>query len=179
MQVTSGFSGREAAIIDLFTATFTASEGAGEGALVGDLACNLMTETPPADIRLFCADDGGRVIGAGVFTRLTYPEDPHSVMLLSPMGVAVDRQRQGVGQALLRHGMAVLRAEGVDVAITYGDPKYYGQVGFTPITERQACPPLPLSMPHGWLGHSLVDQRMPDIQGPSTCVSPLNRADLW
>ncbi len=179
MIITSGFGGREQTIVDLFAATFTASEGADEGALIGGLVRDLLADTPLADVRVFCAEDAGQVIGAGVFTRLTYPEDPRSVVLLSPLAVATGRQRQGVGQALLSHALSALRSEGVEVAMTYGDPDYYGQVGFTPITEDQARAPLPLSLPHGWLGQSLTGQQMPALQGSSTCVSALNRADVW
>lgn len=179
VNITTGFAGREQSIIDLFAATFTASEGADEGALIGGLVGDLLADTTSADIRVFCAEDDGQVVGAVAFTRLTYPEDPRSVVLLSPMAVATQRQQQGVGQALLTHALAALRSERVDVAVTYGDPEYYRQVGFMPITEDQARAPLPLSFPHGWLGQSLTGLPMPALQGPSMCVSALNRTDVW
>ncbi len=179
MEITTGFAGREKAIIDLFAATFAASEGEDEGALIGGLVRELLADTPAVDIRVFCAEDEGKVIGAAVFTRLTYSEDPRNVVLLSPMAVATERQRQGVGQALLACALETLRSEGVEVVITYGDPNYYAQVGFMPITEEQARAPLPLSLPHGWIGQSLTHRQMPDLQGSSACVSALNRADVW
>jgi putative acetyltransferase len=177
--MTAGSAGRKQAIIDLVAATFTASEGAEEGALVGGLVRDLLAETPEADIRVFCAEDEGQVVGVAVFTRLTYPDDPHTVFLLSPMAVAPERQRQGIGQALLTHALEALRSEGIQVVITYGDPNYYGQVGFGPIPEEQARAPLPLSFPHGWIGQSLTDRPVPVLRGPSACVSALNRADVW
>lgn len=179
MATTTGFAGREKAIIDLFVATFTASEGEEQGAIIGALMRDLLADTPAADIRVFCAEDEGEVIGVAVFTRLTYSEDPHHVVLLAPMAVAKERQRQGVGKALLTHALDALRSEGVDVAITYGDPSYYARVGFMPITERQARAPLPLSLPHGWIGQSLAQQPMPSLRGSATCVPALNRADVW
>jgi putative acetyltransferase len=179
MDVFSGVAGREQAIIELFTATFTASEGADEGARIGGLVRDLLADTPSADIRVFRAEDGDRVIGAAVFTRLTFAEDHRRVVLLSPLAVATARQRQGVGQALLAHALEALRSEGFDVAITYGDPDFYGKAGFMPISERQARAPLPLSFPHGWLGRSLTDGAMPDLKGASTCVPALNRTDVW
>lgn len=179
MKITTGFVGREQPLIELFATTFTASEGADEGALIGDLVRDLLAETPTEDIRVFCAEDEGNVIGSAIFTRLTYSGDPHIVFLLSPMAVAPGRQRQGIGQALLSHALEALRSEGIQIAITYGDPNYYGRVGFVPITEDQARAPLPLSFPHGWIGQSLTEERMPALQGPSTCVSALNRSDVW
>lgn len=175
--ITTGFAGREQAVID--PATFTASEGADEGALIGELVRHLLAQTPAADIRVFCAEKDGKIIAAAVFTRLTFPQDPHVVFLLSPMAVAPEHQRQGVGQALLSNALDGLRREGVEVAITYGDPDYYRRVGFRPIPEDQARAPLPLSLPHGWIGQSLTDGRMPVLQGPSTCVAALNRPDVW
>lgn len=179
MKLTTGFAGRKRAIIDLFAATFTASEGPDEGVLIGGLVRDLLADTPSADIRVFCAEDEGQVIGAAAFTRLTFSEDPRSVVLLSPMAVSTERQRQGIGEALLAHALASLRSEGIEVAITYGDPNYCGQVGFMSIIEDQVRAPLPLSFPHGWLGQSLTEQQMPSLQGPTVCVSALNRVDVW
>jgi predicted N-acetyltransferase YhbS len=179
VKVTTGFAGRERALIELFTASFAASEGPDEGALVGGLARDLLAETSADDIRAFCAEDDGKIIGAAIFTRLNFAEDPHIVFLLSPMAVAPERQRQGIGQALLSYALDALRSEGVQIAITYGDPSYYGRLGFMPITEDQARAPQPLSFPHGWIGQSLIEKRMPVLQGPSSCVAALNRGDVW
>ena len=179
VEMTSGLVGREQAIVDLFTATFAASEGAAEGALIGGLVRDLLAGTPGGDIRVFWAQEDGRIVGAAVFTRLAYAQDPRSVVLLSPMAVAADRQRRGIGQTLIDHALGALRAAGVEIAITYGDPDYYRQVGFRPITEDQARAPLPLSQPHGWIGQSLTGGPMPDLEGEATCVAALDRADIW
>ncbi len=179
MKITTGFVGREQALTKFFATTFTTSEGPDEGALIADLVRDLLAETPTKDIRVFCAEDEGLVIGAAIFTRLTYAGDPHIVFLLSPMAVAPARQRQGIGKALLAHALEALRSDGIQIAITYGDPNYYGRVGFVPITENQARAPLPLSLPHGWLGQSLTEDEMLVLQGPSTCVSALKRSGVW
>jgi len=179
VKVATGFVDREQELIDLFAATFTASEGADEGTLIGDLVRDLLAETPTEDNRVFCAEDEGHAIGAVIFTRLTYSEDPHVVFLLSPMAVAPERQRKGIGQALISQAFEALRSERIQIVITYGDPNFYGLVGFMPITQDHACSPLPLSLPHGWLGQSLTEEQMPVLNGPSTCVAALNRKNLW
>ena len=179
MEIVTGSIGKEDAIIDLFDTTFTASEGADEGALISKLVRDLLSETPDDEIRVFRAEMEERVIGAAVFTRLRFPDDPHHVVLLSPMAVAHDCQRQGIGKTLIGHALGTLKSEGAEVAITYGDPNYYGRVGFAPITEQQASPPLPLSFPQGWIGQSLVGPSMPDLKGLSMCVAALNRSDVW
>jgi putative acetyltransferase len=179
MQFSSDHNGHEAAIADLFAATFTASEGADEGTLIGDLARDLLMRTAPDDIRVFTALGDGALIACAIFTRLRYARDPRKVFLLSPMAVSTDRQRQGVGQALLRHALADLRAAGVDVATTYGDPSFYGRVGFMPVTETTVPAPRPLSQPQGWIAQSLTGAALSPLQGPATCVAALDDPAFW
>jgi putative acetyltransferase len=179
VEILSGVTAREQAIVNLFEATFTASEGADEGVLIGGLVRNLLATTPADDIRVFRAEDAGHLVGAVVFTRLTYPDDPRLVVLLSPMAVASHRQRQGVGTTLIAHALSILRANGAEVAITYGDPAFYGRVGFKPITEEMAPAPRPLRLPHGWIGQSLTGEAFPAFSGRPACVPALNRPDVW
>ncbi|MDC7788157.1 N-acetyltransferase [Rhodoplanes sp. TEM] len=49
---------------------------------------------------------------------------------LGPLSVRPDRQRQGVGTALIRAGFARLEARGASGCIVVGDPAYYGRHGF-------------------------------------------------
>jgi predicted N-acetyltransferase YhbS len=93
--------------------------------------------------------------------------------------VATDRQRQGIGQRLLRHGLASLRNAGVDIVMTYGDPRYYAKVGFRPISETDARAPFALKHPEGWLAQSLTDRAMTPLKGPSRCVEALNDPLFW
>lgn len=179
MDIVSGSAGREGRIVDLFTATFTASEGAEEGATIGALVHRLLSGTAPADIRVFTALDGDRPVGGVIFTRLRFADDPRPAVLLSPMAVIPDRQGEGIGQALIRHGLAALRAEGVELAMTYGDPAFYGRVGFQPVTPATVPPPFPLSQPVGWIGQSLTDADLPILPGPSRPVDALNDPTLW
>jgi len=178
MDFSADYNSRETGIITLFKATFAASEGANEGDLVGGLARDLLTTTPDDDLRVFLAEDGGALIGCIIFSRLRYEEDDRIVFLLSPVAVATAHQRKGVGQALLRHGLDALRAENVDVAITYGDPAYYGKVGFEAITEEIAKAPCPLSMPHGWLALSLTGALTP-LAGAARCAAALDKPAYW
>ena len=112
-------------------------------------------------------------------SRLRYPEDPRTVFIVSPVAVATGHQRRGIGQALLRHGLAELARAGVDVAVTYGDPAYYGQVGFKGVTADDAAPPHPLSQPVGWIARSLTDQPLGRLKGPSQTVPALDTPAYW
>lgn len=178
MEFSDRIEDQEAAIADLFAATFTASEGAEEGALIGALVTALLSDVPRDDLRAFTAWEDGQLVGGVIFTPLTYP-DPRRVMLLSPMAVAPDRQGEGIGQRLIAHALDALRAEGIDIAVTYGDPAFYGKTGFTPVTEASLPAPMPLAHPHGWIAQSLTGAPLAPLKGPAACVPPFNRPELW
>jgi predicted N-acetyltransferase YhbS len=179
MEITTEWHDRAPEIADLFAATFSASEGAEEGRLIGGLARDLLATTPTEELRVFLALDGGRVTGAIVFTPLVFQGDPRRVMLLAPVAVANDRQGQGIGQALIAHGLDRLHDEGVDVAMTYGDPAFYGRVGFRPVSQEEARPPFPLSQPHGWLAQALDGGPLAPLNGPSRCAGALSDPAFW
>jgi len=179
MEFSAEYRGREAQIIDLFTATFTASEGEEEGALIGELVRNLLGGTAPEDLFVFTAAEDGTIVGGIVFSRLTYERDERAVFVLAPVAVATDRQGQGIGQQLLNHGLAALRNTGIDIAMTYGDPNYYSKVGFMPINEADAAAPFTLNHPEGWLAQSLTDRPMAPLKGPCRCVGALNDPVFW
>ena len=95
------------------------------------------------------------------------------------MAVHPYHHNKGIGQTLLQESIAALRDHGVDILMTYGDPNYYGKIGFLPVTEQVAPPPFPLSMPIGWIGQSLHDPEIAPLQGSCTCVSALNNPAIW
>lgn len=172
-------AGRRPDIVALFGDSFTAAEGPLEGALIAGLVDQLLHDTPDGDLHVFLACEGEAIIGGAIFSRMRYDRDPRRVFILSPMAVAPGRQGQGVGQALLRHALAALRAQGVDVALTYGDPAFYGRVGFAQITVAQAAAPFALQQPEGWLGQSLTEAPFAPLEGAAHCVEALRKPDLW
>ena len=179
MEFFSEYKGNISEIVDLFKATFTASEGAKEGELIGGLADRLMEETPQEDLRVFTAWNNGELDGAIIFSRLTFEGDKRAVFVLGPVAVATQRQSQKIGQRLIAHGLEMLRQQGVDFAATYGDPRYYERVGFTAITEKDAPAPFPLQHPEGWLGQFLNNSPKMPLRGPSRCVAAFDDPTFW
>ena len=179
MQITQNQGTRHDQIAQMFMDTFTASEGADEGALIHALARDLLVTTPADDLRVYTADDTGTLCGCAIFTRLRFANDPRLVFLLSPMAVAPDHQGKGVGQKLLTHALNALRDEGFMVAVTYGDPNFYSRVGFVPVTTEMVPPPQHLTMPEGWIAQSLTDAALSPLAGPSTCAPALNHPEFW
>jgi putative acetyltransferase len=54
---------------------------------------------------------------------------------LAPIDVLPERQNQGVGSLLIRHGLAGCRDAGVDAVVVLGDPGYYSRFGFERASE--------------------------------------------
>ncbi len=86
---------------------------------------------------------------------------------------------KGIGQKLINFGINELKENGVQIVFTYGDPAYYSKVGFNQITEEIVKAPLKMSQPEGWLGQSLVSDKIEPIAGNSSCVEALNKAEYW
>ena len=173
------YRGHAEAVVDLFVSAFTNSDGAEEGALIGNLVHQFLTQPETQDMQVFLAWDKATLIGACILSPLELPQDPRKVYLLSPVAVATDWQGQGVGQAMLRHALQSLRAKGADAVVTYGDPAFYGKVGFVPVSVQTVPAPHPLAQPEGWLAQSLTDAALTPFTGPSRCAKPLDDPAYW
>ena len=166
-------------IAALFEATFSDSENADEGILIGKLAKKLIDTTPSGEIAVFTASDDGAVVGCIIFTRLWFKADQRRVSLLSPVAISPDQQGLGIGKQLINFGLRSLRESGVDIAVTYGDPEYYKRVGFRQIGLEFIPSPLPLEQPHGWLAQSLTGEEIRPFDGTSRCAEALNDPAYW
>lgn len=162
----------------LFIDVFSKSEGEEEGKVIGDFVLDMMNSTALADLYGFVAYEGNELIGSIFFSRMTF-ESSIEAFILSPVAISSKCQKQGVGQALIRHGIDQLEAEGISIVFTYGDPNYYSKVGFQSIAESQIKAPQPLSQPIGWLCQSLNGGEIPHLSDKPTCVSALNKPELW
>jgi putative acetyltransferase len=104
----------------------------GEAKLV-DVVRNEGARDGPDGLISLVADDGARVVGHVLFTVIeVHGESPGRAMGLGPVAVIPDRQRQGVGSALIRAGLDACRAAGHDVVFVVGHPAYYPRFGFRP-----------------------------------------------
>jgi len=166
------------AVERLFTSVFTASEGDAEGALIGNLARELMAQTDRRDLFGFVAVDREHIVGAIFFSRLTVAAEI-DLFLLAPVAVHEEYQGMGVGQALITHGLEKLTEKGVDIVVTYGDPAFYSKVGFQSLSTETIPPPFDLSQPDGWLGQSLTEAPLAPLPGPCSCVAAFDDPAYW
>ena len=82
----------------------------------------------------FVAEENGEVVGHVSFTRgwLDAPRRLVEVLVLSPLSVRRDRQRNGVGAALVRASLQRLEAREEPLVFLEGSPAYYPRLGFVP-----------------------------------------------
>jgi putative acetyltransferase len=75
------------------------------------------------------------VVGHVLFTRATIG-GAHQALALAPLAVEPSLQRQGIGDALVRAGLAAARSLGERVVVVLGHPSYYPRFGFEPAVPR-------------------------------------------
>ncbi|HEU4542554.1 MAG TPA: N-acetyltransferase [Jiangellaceae bacterium] len=100
------------------------------GTVVAELVDALQKDDPAA--LSLVAEEAGEILGHVMFTRslLDAPKRLVPVQVLSPVAVTPLRQRQGIGAALIRHGLHLLDQRGVPLVFLEGDPAYYSRLGF-------------------------------------------------
>ena len=76
--------------------------------------------------------EAGAVVGHILFTPVVVESAGRQIigMGLAPMAVLPDRQRQGIGSALVRRGLEILRERGCPFVVVVGHPEYYPRFGF-------------------------------------------------
>ena len=165
-------------IKQLFTKVFSDSEGQTEGVLIGNLTYDLMTGTDAKDLYGFVGTENEQIIGSIFFSKLTF-QNGVNAYLLSPLAIHTSYQGKGIGQKLIIFGINQLKENGVKIVFTYGDPDFYSKVGFIQINEKIVKAPWKLTQPEGWLGQSLVIDKIEPITGNSSCVEAFNKPEYW
>lgn len=106
--------------------------GADHGPVVAALVDALRRDDPAA--LSLVAEPDEQVTGHIMVSRglLDAPRRLLPVQVLSPLGVLPERQRRGVGAALVRRSLELLDERGVPLVFLEGDPGYYARLGFRP-----------------------------------------------
>jgi putative acetyltransferase len=115
------------AIAAVTRAAFQKEYGSGDGevALIAQLRADGEVAVELAAL------ENGAVVGHALFSRLSVDPATIRVAALAPVCAAVNRQRSGIGSALIREGLARCKALGFDAVAVLGDPEYYRHFGFT------------------------------------------------
>ncbi|MGE0666790.1 MAG: GNAT family N-acetyltransferase [Sphingomonadales bacterium] len=87
--------------------------------------------------------DGEDIAGHILFSRLGVTVDGWTVRAaaLAPMSVMPERQRQGIGSALVRAGLEAVSSQGIEAVFVLGHPAYYPRFGFSPAVAAGLASP--------------------------------------
>lgn len=109
-----------------------------ERTVVADLAESLQ-EAPAGVAGLsFVADRTGEIVGHVQLSRswLDAPERLVEVLVLSPLSVAPEQQRHGIGGRLVRHALSEATRVGAPMVFLEGSSAYYSRFGFETASQR-------------------------------------------
>ncbi|CAN2532948.1 MAG TPA: N-acetyltransferase [Methylosinus sp.] len=76
------------------------------------------------------AEDSGAIIGHIAVSPVTIEGASLDWFGLGPLAVRPERQRKGVGAALVERALSTLRAADAAGCVVFGAPSYYGRFGF-------------------------------------------------
>jgi putative acetyltransferase len=106
-----------------------------EQAVEADIVDKLRQACP--ETLSFVAEDEDRVVGHILFTPAAIESDEKVIqgVALAPMAVMPERQREGIGTRLVKHGFKVLQDRSCPFVIVLGHPAYYPRFGFEPASK--------------------------------------------
>lgn len=116
------------------------------------------------------ADDAGEVVGHVICTRGDVAGRP--VLGLGPLAVRPDRQRGGVGSALVHAVLGAADALDEPLVALLGDPAYYSRFGFVLAATVGIVPPDPAWAP-AFQVRTLAAYD-PGLRGPFTYAAPFS-----
>jgi len=116
----------------------------------------------PAEGLALVAVDGDRIVGTARLWHVACGDRP--ALLLGPVAVACDRQREGIGAALVAQAVDAARARGHRAIVLVGDAPYYGRFGFTSDKTGALAMPGPFER-HRLLGLELVSGSLDGAAG--------------
>jgi putative acetyltransferase len=80
----------------------------------------------------------GQVVGHIFFSPVIIESEASSftALGLAPMAVLPEKQNQGIGSELVRHGLKTCQSIGHEVVVVLGHPEYYPRFGFVPARQK-------------------------------------------
>ncbi|WP_445503721.1 GNAT family N-acetyltransferase [Microvirga sp. G4-2] len=126
MQIRPEHPGDIAAIRNLTTAAFKDMRYSSqtEAAII-----DALRDAGALTISLVAVQEG-EVVGHAAFSPVTINGESKGWYGLGPVSVRPDRQRKGIGQALIRTGLEHLQQMKAHGCVVLGEPGYYSRFGF-------------------------------------------------
>ena len=99
------------------------------------------------ELTFVAEDDDGAIVGFTMLSTVAVRGRAEPILILTPMAVRPDRQRGGIGKALVGAALTAADERGEPIVLVEGVPSYYPQFGFLSATM---------------LGLERPDERIPD-----------------
>ena len=91
---------------------------------------------PPIPDLCLVARDGEYIVGTLRFWPVKIGSPAIPALLLGPIGVSPDRQKQGIGRALIARGHLLGQFLGYKIVLLVGDVNYYCRFGYSPASAQ-------------------------------------------
>lgn len=111
----------------------------------------------------FVALEEDALIGTIRFWPVLIGATAASAILLGPLGVQKGRQGEGIGAALIEHGLQAAREQGHQICLLVGPLTYYGRFGFAPAEPHGIL--MPGEAPHRLLVRELENDALAGVRG--------------
>jgi putative acetyltransferase len=86
------------------------------------------------------AEEDGFIVGHVLFSPLL-TDTGRRFAALAPLSVLPDRQRDGIGAALMQVGHELCRKAGIEAVVVLGHPDYYPRVGYSAEAAKTVTAP--------------------------------------
>jgi len=124
-----------------------------------------------------------RAVGHILFTtaQLSGTQDTASIVILAPLAIMPDAQKQGIGGKLIEQGLELLSKSGVDLVFVLVHPEYYPRYGFKPAGHLGFEPPYPIPDEHAgaWMVQALRSGVIGTVSGKVICADELDKPEHW
>ena len=152
--------------------------GETEGPVVARLALDLLEDQRSQFMLSLIAQENEELVGHILFTGVSVSDCvSQGGYILAPLAVSPRFQRQGIGIALIKHGLDILRNENAEYVLVLGDPAYYKPAGFS--DNHRIEPPYAIDYPEAWMAQELKQGAMSKIVGTVHCAAPLQAREHW
>ena len=168
----------EADLNDIWAVEQAAFKTEGEANLTKDL---LADRTAQPTLSLLAYIDK-QPVGHILFTKAYITGAPEvAASLLAPLAVVPKFQKQGIGGALIKRGIELQAASGIDIVFVLGHPKYYPKFGFTPAAKYGFEPtyPIPAEVADAWMVQELKPNMLGNVKGKVMGSNAMNRPENW
>lgn len=129
------------------------------------------------------AEEDGRLVAHVLFTRARVGGEATgaggtTALCLAPLAVASDRQRAGVGSALVEAALDQARELGERLVLVLGHPEYYPRFGFVPAGTRGIEPPRPVPE-EAWMALELAPGALEEARGVTRLAAVFDEDRYW